>query len=82
MEVFEKNPDLNLVFVYLSTTILITICCCLTINNNLNFVLLFISKSVVRGRPTFDPVKYVKEVSHVEHRHADLLLIHPNFSSK
>ena len=28
----------------------------------------------------FDPVKYVKDVSHVEH--TDSLLIHPNFSSK
>ena len=25
----------------------------------------------VRGGPNFDPVKYVKEVSHVEHMHAD-----------
>ena len=36
----------------------------------------------VRGGPNFDPVKYVKEVSHVKHMHADSLLIHPNFSSK
>ena len=33
----------------------------------------------LRGGPNFDPVKYVKEVSHVEHMHADSLLIHPNF---
>ena len=32
--------------------------------------------------PTSDPVKYVKEVSHVKHMHAESLLIHPNFSSK
>ena len=37
---------------------------------------------ILRGGPNFGPVKYVKEVSHVEHMHADLLLIHPNFSSK
>ena len=36
----------------------------------------------IRGGPNFDPVKYVKEVSHVEHMQADSLLIHPNFSSK
>ena len=36
----------------------------------------------IRGGPNFDPVKYVKEVSHVEHMHADSLLNHPNFSSK
>ena len=39
-------------------------------------------EKVVRGGPNFDPVKYVKEVSHVEHMHADSILIHPNFSSK
>ena len=38
--------------------------------------------SQLRGGSNFDPVKYVKEVSHVEHLHADSLLIHPNFSSK
>ena len=37
---------------------------------------------LLRGGPNFDPVKYVKEVSHVEHMHADSILIHPNFSSK
>ena len=26
---------------------------------------------LLRGGPTFDPVKYVNEVSHVEHMHAD-----------
>ena len=31
----------------------------------------------LRGGPNFDPVKYVKEVSHVEYMHADSLLIHP-----
>ena len=36
----------------------------------------------VRGGPNFDPVKYVKDVSHVKQMHADLILIHPNFSSK
>ena len=33
------------------------------------------------GGPTFGPVKYVKEVSHVEHMHADSILVHPNFSN-
>ena len=37
---------------------------------------------LLRGGPNFDPVKYVKEVSHVEHMHANLILIHPCFSSK
>ena len=37
---------------------------------------------VVHGGPTFDPVLNVKEVGHVKHLHADLLLIHPDFSSK
>ena len=32
---------------------------------------------VLRGGPNFDPVKYVKEVSHVKHMHANLILIHP-----
>ena len=36
----------------------------------------------IRGGPNFDPVKYVKEVSHVKYMHADSILIHPNFSSK
>ena len=36
----------------------------------------------VRGGPNFDPVKYVKEVSHVKQMHANSNLIHPNFSSK
>ena len=31
----------------------------------------------VRGGPNFDPVKYVKELNHVEHMHADSILIHP-----
>ena len=35
-----------------------------------------------RGGTTFDPVKCVKEVSHVKHMHAVSLLIHLNFSSK
>ena len=34
----------------------------------------------LRGGPNFDPVKYVKEVSHVKNMHADSLFIHPNFS--
>ena len=38
--------------------------------------------NVLRGGPNFDPVKYVKEVSHVKYMHADSILIHPNFSSK
>ena len=33
----------------------------------------------LRGGPNFDPVKYVKEVSHVKHMHANLILIHPSF---
>ena len=33
----------------------------------------------LRGGPNFGPVKYVKEVSHLEHMHADSLLIHLNF---
>ena len=37
---------------------------------------------VLREDPTFGPVKYVKEVSHVKHMYADLLLVHPKFSSK
>ena len=37
---------------------------------------------LLRGGPNFDPVKYVKEVSHVKHMHANSILIHPNFSSK
>ena len=37
---------------------------------------------VLRGGPNFGPVKYVKEVSHVKHMHANLILVHPNFSSK
>ena len=36
----------------------------------------------IRGGQNFDPVKYVTEVSHVKHMHADSLLIHPSFSSK
>ena len=36
----------------------------------------------LRGGPIFDSVKYVKEVSHGKHVHADLRLVHPNFSSK
>ena len=36
----------------------------------------------LRGGTNFDPVKYVKEVSHVEHMHANLILVHFNFSSK
>ena len=31
----------------------------------------------IRGDPNFDPVKYVKEMSHVKHTHADSILIHP-----
>ena len=34
------------------------------------------------GGPTFGPVKYVKEVSHVQHMHANSILIHTNFSPK
>ena len=51
---------------------------------NRNFILREFHFNVlyVRGGPNFDPVKYVKEVSHVEHMHADSILIHPNFSSK
>ena len=37
---------------------------------------------IVRGAPTFGAVKYVKEQSHVNHVHANSLLIHLNFSSK
>ena len=37
---------------------------------------------IVRGGPTFGAVKYVKEQSHVNHVHANSLLIHLNFSSK
>ena len=44
---------------------------------------LYINNEIgLRGGKTFDPVNYVKEVSHVKHMHADSLLIHPNFSSK
>ena len=48
------------------------------------FILLFlmISEYKIRRGPTFGPVKYAKEVSHVKHMHADSFLIHPNFSSK
>ena len=47
-------------------------------------IILFILEQiqVVRRGSRFDPVKYVKEVSHVEHMPADSLLIHSNFSSK
>ena len=34
---------------------------------------------LVRGGPNFDPVKYVKEVSHVEHMHTDSLFDPPQF---
>ena len=37
---------------------------------------------LIHGGPTFDPIKYVKEVTHVKHMHADSILIHPSFSSK
>ena len=40
------------------------------------------NKAYIRGGPTFGPVKYVEEVSHVKHMHADSLLIHPKLSSK
>ena len=36
----------------------------------------------IRGGPNSGPVKYVKEVSHVKHLHADSLLVQLNFSSK
>ena len=36
----------------------------------------------LRGGSTFGPVKYMKEVSHVKHMHADSLLVHSNFFSK
>ena len=39
-------------------------------------------RDFIRGGPNFDPVKYVKEVSHVKHMHANLILVHFNFSSK
>ena len=38
--------------------------------------------SYLRGGPNFGPVKYVKEVSHVKHMHANSILVHFNFSSK
>jgi len=38
--------------------------------------------SPLRGGPNFGPVKYVKEVSHVKHMHANSILVHFNFSSK
>ena len=41
---------------------------------------IFFQCAIIRGGPNFDPVKYVKEVNHVKHMHADSLLIHPNFS--
>ena len=40
------------------------------------------SFKIVRGGPNFGPVKYVKEVSHVKHMHANSILVHFNFSSK
>ena len=39
-------------------------------------------KSIYAGGPFFGPVKYVKEVIHVKHMHANSLLVHPNFFSK
>ena len=36
----------------------------------------------LRGGPNFDPVKYVKEVSHAKYMHANSILVHFNFSSK
>ena len=42
----------------------------------------YFSFGLVRGGPNFDPVRYMKEVSHVKHMHEDSILIHPNFSSK
>ena len=35
----------------------------------------------IRAGPTFDPLKSVKELSHVKHMYDDSLLTHPNFSS-
>ena len=37
---------------------------------------------VLRGGPNFGPVKYVKEVSHVKHMHANSFLVYSNLSSK
>ena len=42
----------------------------------------WLTVSLLRGGPTFDPVLNVKEVSHVKHMHADSLLINTYFSSK
>ena len=38
-------------------------------------------QNVIRGDPNFDPVKNVKDVSHVKHMHANSILIHPYFSN-
>ena len=47
-----------------------------------NKIMAYRESDKVRGGPNFGPVKYVKEVSHVKHMHANLILVHPNFSSK
>ena len=44
-------------------------------------VLSWYFRKKIRGGPTFDPLKSVKELSHVKHMHDDSLLIHPNYSS-
>ena len=52
-------------------------------NKNMKSLMHYLMWAVLRGGPNFGPVKYVKEVSHVKHMHANSdLLVHFNFSSK